>query len=127
MTVRFTVLGEPVSTNAMYAYGGRRPRLSGRARAWKHDVAWAARAAGAVLLLGDVQVWIAYYHVHEKLHLDVGNVEKVLVDALQGVVFTNDRQVRRLIVERRHDPSCARVEVCVTEWDGREMEEGRNG
>lgn len=47
--------------------------------------------------------------------IDLGNAEKVLSDALQGVVIGDDKRFRRIVLDRMEpDGGEARVEVCVT-------------
>jgi Holliday junction resolvase RusA-like endonuclease len=45
--------------------------------------------------------------------LDVDNVLKVMLDALNGVAYADDKQVRRVSIEAVHDPECPRVAVVV--------------
>lgn len=46
--------------------------------------------------------------------IDLGNCEKVLGDALQGIAYVNDKQIRRLYLERQEpDQHGARVIVTV--------------
>lgn len=47
--------------------------------------------------------------------LDLGNCEKVLSDAMNGVVFTDDKMIWRMVLDRMlPDEKGARVEVTVT-------------
>lgn len=46
--------------------------------------------------------------------LDLGNAEKVMADALQGVVYANDKQIRKIVAERMEpDEHGARLVVYV--------------
>lgn len=49
--------------------------------------------------------------------IDVGNCEKVMSDALQGIVIADDKQIRRITLERMTpDDLGARLEVTVAPW-----------
>lgn len=45
--------------------------------------------------------------------IDLGNCEKVLSDALNGVAWIDDRQLRRIVQERCEPDGAARVEVTI--------------
>lgn len=46
--------------------------------------------------------------------MDLGNAEKVMADALQGVVYGNDKQIRKIVAERMEpDEHGARLVVYV--------------
>lgn len=72
---------------------------SDRAKAYQETVGKLAKAAGARMAEGDVSVAIIYYAKPDELDLDNGN--KVLLDSLNGIAWIDDRQVRRLLIERR--------------------------
>ncbi|MDR1368120.1 MAG: RusA family crossover junction endodeoxyribonuclease [Candidatus Accumulibacter sp.] len=110
--------------------------LSPEAKAYKRGVAIIARRAGVVKpILGRVEVSIRLYPDRPLDWLkraqrdpfswddtvrciDLDNANKVLLDALKGVVFDDDRWVRRLFSERREpDVQGARVEVEVHRSD----------
>jgi crossover junction endodeoxyribonuclease RusA len=50
---------------------------------------------------GDYSVHIVMEHVGEPPWMDLDNLAKALLDSLVGHVFEDDRQVARLLVERR--------------------------
>lgn len=80
--------------------------LTREAKAYKDEVGWAARAAGCrepTKLPVEVELTLLPRSnqdgsPNQGRLLDVGNVEKVALDAMQGIVFRNDRQVKRLVV-----------------------------
>lgn len=48
--------------------------------------------------------------------LDLGNCEKVLSDALNGIAWVDDKQLRRIVLERMEpDAGGARLEIRITE------------
>lgn len=105
------------------------------AKAYKEEVGWIARKAGVrspidwrfVLELklypALPQDWAKRkradpYWDDDVRCMDLGNCEKVLSDALQGVIFTDDKWVWREVKDRMApDHLGARVEVCITPLD----------
>jgi len=45
--------------------------------------------------------------------IDLGNCEKVLSDALNGIAWADDKQLRRIVLERAEPDKGARLEVAV--------------
>ena len=72
-----------------------------RLRAWKRDVksvagqAWDAEPP----LDGEVRVAITYYFKGESL--DIDNMPKPILDALNGLVYADDRQITDLVCRKR--------------------------
>lgn len=50
---------------------------------------------------GDYSVHIVMEHLGEAPWMDLDNIAKALLDSLTGNVFEDDRQVARLLIERR--------------------------
>ena len=109
--------------------GSARTFLSAEAKAYREDVAWRARLAGVAALTGRVALTIRLYpHRPQDWQrrqrkdpetwddsvqcIDLGNCEKVLSDALNGVAWLDDKQHRRIVLERcTPDEQGARVEI----------------
>jgi crossover junction endodeoxyribonuclease RusA len=106
--------------------------LSAEAKAYKSEVGWLARAAGIRSpLLGRVAVAYTLYpnrpqDWQKRMRrdgaswddtvqcIDLDNAQKVLMDALKGIVFEDDRWVRRITAERAEPDGEARLVVTVT-------------
>ncbi|HET9554918.1 MAG TPA: RusA family crossover junction endodeoxyribonuclease [Anaeromyxobacteraceae bacterium] len=114
--ISFTCDAKPVSTNASYIRS-KQGRLckTPEAVAFCGRLQLAARKAmrGAKPLAGSLSVGLTFHFANERPDTD-GPIKPVL-DALQRIVYVNDRQVRRLVVERAIDKQRPRVEVCVVE------------
>lgn len=79
--------------------------LSSEARAYKKQVIWAFDALGIIPTTKDVALTVI---LHPKLTktgkasrtlIDLDNALKVVFDALQGVLYVNDKQVKKLTAE----------------------------
>jgi crossover junction endodeoxyribonuclease RusA len=98
------LLPYPPSANRMWKSFGGRMVLSAEAANFKGNAAKLARAAGIPLVDGPVIVVITLHPRSNKdgsaskTCLDLDNPIKPVLDALQGVAYTNDKQVRRLSV-----------------------------
>ena len=90
-TFEFQVRGPPISAQA------KNKQVLGE---WKARVAAAARDAwpdGTGPMVGDVEVHISEFS--EFATRDRDNMAKPMLDAMQGLVYGNDRQVKALRVE----------------------------
>lgn len=93
LSIEFFVPGPPVPYPRMtrYSLGTRRVQ---RSMAWRNEVGWLAKAAGAVLWDGPVGVTIDLYTRDRMVRrYDGSNVLKAVEDALQGICYANDKQV----------------------------------
>lgn len=96
--IKFTVQGVPVSKQSFRVangHGYRDPRVS----AWQERVGWAAREAmqGRAPLTGEVIVWL-YFRLPTRRRVDGDNLSKGCLDAMNGIVWRDDRQAMELHV-----------------------------
>lgn len=132
----YLTLPYPVSANrywkAVTIPGRTMMAPSKEAKVYKADVQRIARAAGlAQPLTCRVELWLRLYPARPQdwarrqrrdpatwdddvRCIDLGNAEKVLSDALQGIVFDDDRRIWRQHKERMEpDAKGARVELAI--------------
>lgn len=133
--IRLT-LPYPVSANrywkAVTIPGRTMMAPSTEAKAYKAEVSKIAGAAGlAAPMACRVEMWIRLYPARPQNWarrarldpagwddyvrcMDLGNCEKVLADALQGIVYVDDKQIWRQHKERMEpDAKDARVEIAI--------------
>lgn len=134
------VLPYPVSANRYWRSfvprGGNRAVtvVSDEAKAYREEVAWRARIAGMrEPLQGRVAFSLLLYPPQPKdwakraaknpdtwdddvRCIDLGNAEKVLCDALNGIAWVDDKQIRRMLKDRCEPDGVARVEVTIEPW-----------
>ena len=113
--IRFCVPVAPVGVNATYRTGRGRWFKSPDAEAYRNALRVVAKRAmrGAEPMTGEVEVRFLFAFATRRNDID-GPVKGSL-DALEGVVVENDRQVGALKVRKIVDPDAPRVEVEVVE------------
>ena len=109
----------PPSVNAMYRYGNGRAYKTDDAKAWSCEVGYIAKAEckrqrwkctrGRKVRLTLTAYW------PDKRRRDMNNLHKALCDALEGIVYDDDRYV--LITDKDYaiDREQPRVEVEIEE------------
>lgn len=102
----------PPSANRYWRYARGKVIISPEAANYKRTVQMLAHVDRVRMLTGPVTLTVAIYR--ERRIGDLDNFLKVLLDALQGVFYRNDAQIRAIhatLHDDRHDPHC---EVTVT-------------
>jgi crossover junction endodeoxyribonuclease RusA len=99
----------PPSSNRYWRNFRGRMVVSAEAKAYKEQVGWLARVAGVELLVGDVAVTMRIYRAAKRG--DTDNFLKVGLDSLNGIAYTDDSQIVRIVAERYDDKHNPRVEV----------------
>jgi len=115
--MRKFILDLPPTSNQLYRAvhrGGRTYQyLTGEARAWKEAAQWRMRDGRRKVIKGPVEVVATFYLKYDR---DVDNL-KLLLDALEGVVLRNDRQVTSLHVFKEKGAKKPRVVLEVYELE----------
>ena len=113
------VVPYPVSVNRAYRNFRGRMVMSAEGREFKRMVASSWALAGQPLIEGPVSV---HYRLHPKLtkdgrasktRQDVANMEKLLSDALNGLAWTDDKQIECLLIELSYPVKGGAVSVRV--------------
>lgn len=85
--------------------------VSEEAKAYKAECQWRARAAGFKPMSGTVELRIRLIPKN-RVCMDLDNALKVTIDALKGIVYSDDANVYRIVAERADaDPTGSRLEV----------------
>ncbi len=110
MRVIRLILPYPVSANRYWRIWRNRAVRSAEAAAYKSVVRRIAQEAGAMPSEGAVAVYVRLIPKANKdggankTVIDLDNALKVALDALQGVAYHNDRQVRRIAADYAGEP-----------------------
>ncbi|WP_256345072.1 RusA family crossover junction endodeoxyribonuclease [Neisseria gonorrhoeae] len=110
MRVIRLILPYPVSANRYWRIWRNRAVRSAEAAAYRETVRRIAQGAGAMPSEGAVAVYVRLIPKANKdggankTVIDLDNALKVALDALQGVAYHNDRQVRRIAADYADEP-----------------------
>lgn len=113
--MEFTVFTPPVSVNHCYSqnkYGHR--FMTDKGKTFKETIGWAANEAmrGEKWSLDEnYSVEISYYFAHDRSDIDGSN--KLVLDALEGIMYENDRKVRELHCYKFLDKDNPRIKIIV--------------
>lgn len=116
MRVEFTILGEPASkaNSRQIVRFGNRPAVikSRKARGYAFTAALQAPKL-AHPLTGNLRAHLRLFYASQRPDLD----ESIVLDALQGRVYANDRQIREKHVYHGVDKSRPRAEIVIETMD----------
>lgn len=104
----------PPSLNHIYSRSRKgKVYLTAEARNYKTAVGWQCRAASLSPVTCEVSVTVHAYRPARRG--DIDGTLKLLLDAMQGHIYKNDKQIVELHVYRHDDKRNPRVEVKVTQ------------
>lgn len=106
--------GEALSTQHIYGSRGHRRYMKSDAAALKEAYGWQAKADwNAPPLTVGLAVRIEFYFATNRKR-DLDNHNKIVLDALNGIVWEDDKQIDDLhLVRNPADPVNPRVEVTI--------------
>ena len=110
-TLSFTILGEPASkaNSRKMVYVRGKPMFIKSAKALSYADAFKLQCPHCQPLEGDVAVHMKIWYASRRPDLD----ESLILDLLQGVAYTNDRQVREKHIYWGLDRDNPRTEILV--------------
>jgi len=110
--ISFVVLGEPASkaNSRRIVLFGKRPALIKSAKAIAYAKSFQRQCPKPTrMLLGDLVATIRIFYASRRPDLDAS----VILDAMQGLVYQNDRQVKEMHLHWGLDPKRPRAEISV--------------
>lgn len=85
--------------------------LSPKARALKEDYGWQAKQQYKGIPIGnELELYIKIYFGTKRKY-DWDNFHKLSMDALTGIVWEDDSQIRKATVEKLYDKENPRIEI----------------
>lgn len=114
MVIQFT-LSMPPSINETYRTHGHFTYKTKQARDWETQAGWEMKSIYREKhdSEADVSITLDFYFKRER---DIDSGIKILLDFLQTKVYKNDRQVKRLIVNKYRDTEKPRVEIKIESY-----------
>lgn len=109
--------GNPVSTQTIYRFSciGNYPRMymTKRGKSTKEDYQWSAKSQWKEdPIKKDLEVVVRFYF-KDRATRDLDNHNKLWQDALTGIVYYDDKQIRKMTTERLYDKIDPRIEIDV--------------
>lgn len=98
----------PPPLNQCYKVGSGTLYKTEKAKQWQSDAGWLAKSVRHPRITGDVGVRMKIYY---RNHRDIDSSEKLLFDAMQHIVYENDRQIVHKEVWLIEDVQFPRLEV----------------
>ena len=111
--IRIEILGDVIPA-ARPRFSGRRAYQPKRNVEYREQVAWAARRAmcGAQPMTGEI---CAAVKVYRRMFGDLDNFLKAIFDGMNQIVFCDDSQIVRCIVEKYQDRERPRAEIEISQ------------
>ena len=111
-TWAFRVPGLPVAwNNALIRMPGRRPFLSPRAKEWKQSIGIVAMQTRPGSWPLDAIYVVEIVSVFANPAADADGPVKLILDALTGIAWRDDKLVSRLVADQLVDKAAPRIEV----------------
>lgn len=110
--IRFTILGEPASksNSRRLVTFGKRPAIIKSAKALSYVLTFKAQCPKLPSPIeDDVAIWMRIWYSSRRPDLD----ESVILDAMQGLIYANDRQVKERHTYWSLDKSNPRATIVV--------------
>ena len=108
-----TLKGNPKSTQQCYRFTARGGYMVNECTYLKMCYQKDARQQWRQNILeDDLEVTVKLYF-GDKRKRDIDNFNKLWMDALEGVVYQNDAQIKRLLISKNYDKENPRIEVTI--------------
>ena len=106
--------GKPISTQHAYKQHGKIRFMTNEAKALKEQYQWEAKSQWkGKPLIEDLKVKVSLYFGDKRVR-DWDNWHKITMDALTGIVWVDDSQIKEAVVIMHYDKEKPRIEINVT-------------
>ena len=110
-----TLKGNPLSTNSIYRAGKGFYYMTIKGKELKRDYQIQAKQQWKKQPL-TTQLSVAVdLFFGDKRKRDIDNYNKLIFDALSGIVWVDDVQIEELVIKKGIDKSCPRIEIDIIE------------
>ena len=106
-----TLTGNPLSTQNLYLQSGKIRFMRQEAKDRKEQYQWEAKAQWRKFpLTTDVNIVVRLFF-GDKRRRDFDNFHKISIDALTGIVFLDDSQIKKATIVMDYDKENPRIEI----------------
>jgi len=113
--MKIVLPGNPKSTNGIYKTTCRNGYatlyMTNEGKALKEAYQWEAKTRWKRPLFdGEIEIRVRLYFKTNRKH-DIDNYNKLWMDALNGIVYKDDNQIKKLTIEKFKDKENQRIEI----------------
>jgi len=103
--------GNPLSTNHIYKKSRYSIYMTPEGKTMKESYQWAITSQWKKdLCYGKISLGIKLYF-GDKRKRDIDNYNKLILDAMSGIVYFDDNQINKLVLEKFYDKKNPRIEI----------------
>lgn len=115
--IKIELPGKPVSTNQIYRSGRGNYYMNKKGKAKKDEYVWKIRKQYKGEVIEDHVLVEIHLYFTDKRRRDVDNYLKLILDAIEGEIYKDDSQIKRLTIRKHLDQEEAKAEVSVGGMD----------
>jgi len=109
--MKIILTGNPISTQNAYLQHGKIRFMKKGAKDLKEDYQWQAKSQWKKKpLVSELEIEIDIYFGNKRKH-DWDNFHKLSMDALTGIVWIDDSQIKKATVTLHYDKTYPRIEI----------------
>lgn len=105
--------GNPKSTQQCYRHSNRATYMTTTCHALKTSYQYQAKEQWKKPPTKDDLVVVVTLYFGDKRKRDIDNFNKLWMDALEGVVYEDDSQIRQLTISKDYDKENPRIEIYI--------------
>ena len=110
-----TLTGEPLSTNNLYRshckFGYPKVYMTKKGKDLKESYQWEAKSQWKQeIISGEVEIAVKLHFKSKRTH-DIDNYTKILLDALTGIIWEDDKQIQKMTISKQHSKENPSIEV----------------
>ena len=111
--MEISLKGNPKSTQHVYKITSRGKfatmYMSAEGKALKEDYQWQAKSQWkSKLITGDIDLRVELFFGDKRVR-DIDNYNKLILDALTGIVWEDDSQIQSLLIVKNYDKKNPRI------------------
>jgi len=119
---KIVLKGNPLSTQSIYKYACRGKfsvmYMTKKGKDIKERYQWEMKNQwDKPLLKAPIELFIILYF-GDKRKRDIDNFNKLILDAGEEIIWKNDKDIKKLIIEKRYDKEYPRIELFATNMMG---------